>query len=431
MRIPRTPLLLALAAVSVPLALSSTTGYAAAGDVWAVTKEASGTATAPSVTDAGTRVAFGSTAATLKAGDTNGLADVFYRQRDGYTKKLSSRWRGGDADGASGEAGITAGGGLTVLSTTASNLWNSDHNARRDIYVCRSSSCNTVGWVRKGIEPNGHSLQPRISADGQWVVFASDADNWVAGDTNGKRDVFLAHLRSGNVTRLSVTSSGEQLRRASDHPAISADGRYVTFTTGAAAVAKDRNGLRDVYLRDVSARRTYLASQGREEQVADGASTTSAVARRCNDDGRCFPTVVFTSKATNLTAGDTNAAPDVFVREGGSTARISVATDGTQGARGEASWAPSISSDGRRVVFATAADLTGVPSSVSQVILRDREDGSMHLVSQLADRPGNRDSDKPSISANGRYVAFLSRATNLDSVPADNGTWDVFVSQVY
>ncbi len=429
MSLPRTGILmLAGAALTLPLLVSSGTTYAAAGDVWAVTKEANGPSTKPTVPDGGGR-AFFSTTATLVGGDTNGYADAYSVRRDGVVKKLSSKAGGGNANGATTDVQVSANGGTVVFATRAWNLWNSDHNEKQDVYAC-TNTCFSVGWVARGMEPNGDSMRPRISADGRWVVFASDASNWVRGDTNGVRDVFVANVRNGAVTRVSVSSSGAQLTRRSDYPAISADGKLVTFTTAEPLARQDTNRRPDVYLRDLGTKRTSLVSQSAEEKPGNGSSSSSSVAKRCSG-GTCFPTVVFTSAATNLVGNDTNGVRDVFVRERGSTARVSVSSMGAQGLAGEASWAPSISSDGRWVVFASDADLTGVVSDQSQIILRDRSNGSMRLLSQVGGVPGNADSVSPSISSNGQYAAFVSKATDLDAVGTDNGTWDVFVATVY
>jgi Tol biopolymer transport system component len=424
--------MLAAAAVGVPLALSSGTTFAAAGDVWAVSKEASGISGRPTVPDGGGRAFFGSSATDVVGKDANGAADAFWRRRDGVTTKISTPPGGGDADGASSDVQVSADGKTVAFATDASNLWNSDHNEKKDIYAC-TRTCFSVGWVARGMEPDGDSMHPRLSADGKWVAFASDASNWVKDDTNGVRDVFVANVRSGAVTRVSVSSSGAQLGSPSDHPSISADGQLVTFSTRGRAVPRDTNTWSDVYLRDLTAGRTSLVSQSRDEKIANRASGSAAVAKRCLD-GKCFPTVVFTSTASNLVGNDTNGVRDVFVRERGSTARISVSKKGALGARGEGSWGPSISRDGRYVAFASDADLTGVAAQASdqgQILLRDRSNGSVRLLSGSGGVPGNGDSAAPSLSPNGKYAAFQSRATNLDTVTKDNHTWDVFVTTVY
>ena len=429
MSLPRTGMLmLAGAVLTSPFLVSSGTTYAAPGDVWAVTQEAAGSSARPTVPDGGGR-AFFSSSARLLSSDGNSHADAYWVRRDGVVTKISSTADGGNANGASSDVQVSADGRTVVFATKAWNLWNSDHNEKQDVYAC-TSSCFSVGWVAKGMEPNGHSFRPRISADGRWVVFSSDASNWVTGDTNGVRDVFVANVRSGAVSRVSVSSTGAQLKRPSDFAAISGDGKLVSFTTAEPLARQDTNRKSDVYLRDLTAKRTSLVSQSAAERIGNGSSSASAVARRCVD-GTCFPTVVFVSTATNLVRNDTNGVRDVFIRERGSTARVSVSTKGVQGAAGEASWAPSISQDGRRVVFVSDADLTGVASDSAQVVLRDRNNASMNLLSQLAGIPGDGDSGAPSISPNGQYAAFVSLATNLDGLTTSNGTWDVFVATVF
>ena len=433
MSLPRTPLLmLAAAAVGVPFLVTSGSTFAAAGDVWAVTKEASGPSGRPSVGDLGGRAFFSSRATDLVGGDTNGVADAFWRRRDDVTTKISTPPGGGNADGATTDVQVSADGKTVAFATSATNLWNSDHNEKKDVYAC-TRTCFSVGWVAQGMEPNGPSMRPRLSADGKWVAFASDATNWVKGDTNGVRDVFVANVRNGAVTRVSVSSTGAQLSSPSDFPSISADGNLVTFATRGAAVVRDTNGKSDVYLRELAERRTSLVSQSVDEKLANGSSGSASVAKRCVGT-TCFPTVVFTSAASNLVAKDTNGARDVFVRERGSTARISVSKKGLQGATGEASWGPSISRDGRWVAFASDADLTAVPTDVSdqsQILVRDRSNGTVRILSASAGIPADGDSTAPSLSPNGKYAAFLSKATNLDTVTSDNGTWDVFVTTVY
>jgi Tol biopolymer transport system component len=424
--------MLVAGAVAVPLLVSSGTTYAAAGDVWVVTQEANAAAGKPTVPDGGGRAFFSSAATDVVGGDVNDFTDAFWRRRDGVTTKLSTAPGGLPANGASSDVQVSADGGTVAFTSTASNLWNSDHNEKRDVYAC-TRTCFSVGWVARGMEPNGSSMRPRLSADGRWVAFASDADNWVRNDTNGVRDVFVANVRNGAVTRVSVASDGSQLTRGSDHPSISADGTLVTFRTAAPVVRRDTNERADIYLRDLTAGTTTLVSQSVDEKIADGASGTAAVAKRCLD-GTCFPTVVFTSAADNLVGKDTNRARDVFVRERGSTARISVSSTGREGRLREASWAPSISRDGRWVAFASDADLTGRAgdaSDQSQVLLRDRSDGTVRILSATGGLPGDGDSAAPSLSPNGKYAAFLSKATNLDTLGADNRTWDVFVTTVY
>lgn len=430
MRATRTLAVIAVAGLAALPLLHSADGFAAAGDLRAVTGEADGVAQRPSVANDGST--HYTTDARQVRTDANAYPDAYRTRLDGTVRQWSAGWRGAISDGSTADIDVAAAGGTAVFSSTSTNLWGSDNNSKRDIYVCRARrfECQTAGWVAWGTEPNGDSFRPRISADGAWAVFSSDATNWVANDTNGVRDVFAADLRNGTVTRVSVSADGGQLPRPSDHPEVSADGSLVTFSTKSAAVRRDTNGVHDVYLRDRRAGTTELASLARNGDVANRATFRSAVARRCTD-GTCRPTVAFVTRADNLVPGDRNDARDVFIREGGSTGRASVSSTGREGRPGEAAWWPTLSSDGRYIAFVTDADIAGPASTVSQVMLRDRSTGAVTLRSVLGGVPGDGVSDQPRLSANGRYLAFRSRSTNLDTTSSDNGTWDVFVSQVY
>jgi hypothetical protein len=417
------------ALVALPL-LPGADGFAAAGDLRAVTREADGVAQRPTVGNDGS--VHYTTDARLLRGDANAYSDAYRTRLDGSVRQWSGGWRGAISDGATSDIDAAASGGPVVFSSTSTNLWGSDNNSKRDVYVCRTKryECESVGWVAWGTEPNGHSFRPRISANGQWAVFSSDATNWVNNDTNGVRDVFIANLRNGRVSRVSVGADGKQLSHPSDHPEVSADGSLVTFSTKSAAVRRDTNGFHDVYLRDRSKGATEIASLARSGALANRATFRSAVAKRCTN-GACRPTVAFVTRANNLVPGDSNDARDVFIREGESTGRASVSTSGHEGKAREASWWPTLSSDGRYIAFVTDADIAGPRSTVPQVMLRDRNTGAVTLRSALGGVPGDKISDMPRLSANGRYLTFKSRSTNLDTLSGDNGTWDVFVSQVY
>jgi Tol biopolymer transport system component len=230
-----------------------------------------------------------------------------------------------------------------------------------------------VSVASDGSQGNDGSYSPSISADGRYVAFDSDASNLVSGDTNSESDVFVHDRQTGETTRVSVASDGEQGNEDSWYPSISADGRHVAFG----------------------------------------------------------------SSASNLVGGDTNSEYDVFVhdRQAGQTTRVSVASDGGQG--NDRSEEFSISADGRYVVFDSAAsNLVGCDTNdVWDIFVHDRQAGQTTRVSAASDgSQGNSDSGGSSISADGRYVVFDSAASNL--VGGDtNGNWDVFVhdreSEVY
>ncbi|MFO7946328.1 MAG: fibronectin type III domain-containing protein, partial [Armatimonadota bacterium] len=250
--------------------------------------------------------------------------------------------------------------------------------------------------------------------------------------------VFVAPATAGTTERVSVSSGGFEANDTSQYSAISADGRYVAFASHASnLVSDDMNDRKDVFVRDTVAARTTrvsVASDGTESNADSSAISLPSISA----DGRY---VAFVSDASNLVAGDTNEnrwglpARDVFVHDSltGQTERVSVASDGTQG-NGN-SKAVSISPEGRYVAFASYAsnlvpgdtNKDDMGSPALDVFVHDRVTGQTERVSVASDgTQGNDESWGGSISANGRYVAFCSSATNL--VPGDtNGESDIFV----
>lgn len=284
----------------------------------------------------------------------------------------------------------------------------------------------SVGYNAK--QANSYAFEPAVSGDGRYVTYFSDASNLVPADTNGWNDVFVYDTATGQVERASVTSTGAQVTRGGHQPAISDTGRYVVFGSDAPdLVPGDTNAFADIFLRDRAQATTVRVSvaTGGGQQTGGGAA-----APEISGDGRY---IVYWSFGTDLVAADTNEDMDVFRydRYTGVTERVSVATDGAQGnARSGYPGGPDISDDGRFVVFESeASNLVADDGNGNalDVFVRDLVTGQTSLVSRASDStPGDSDSYWPSISDDGRYVAFNSNATNL--VPGDtNGTWDIFV----
>ncbi len=267
-----------------------------------------------------------------------------------------------------------------------------------------------------GAQGNGDSDFHSISADGRYVAFGSFADNLVTGDTNVAGDVFVRDRQSGTTERVSVDSGGAQGNSYSDDPSISADGRYVAFASHA--------WLSDIFVRDRQSGTTELVSVATGGAQANGDSGWYGLS--ISADGRY---VAFTSVASNLVPGDTNGAWDVFVRDrlSGTTERVSIDSGGAQG--NDYSWNTSISADGRYVAFGSIATnlVPGDTNGNFDVFVRDRQSGTTERVSIATNgTQGNNVSFAPSISANGRYVAFASDASNL--VPGDTNGWaEVFL----
>jgi len=294
-----------------------------------------------------------------------------------------------------------------------------------------------VSVASDGTEGNNGVGTYSISADGRYVAFQSWASNLVDNDSNQQPDVFIHDRQSGKTTRVSVTADGGQAIGPSGggRPSLSADGRYVAFESLAFdLVAGDNNGAQDIFVHDRQSgknSRVSVASDGAESSNADGVSVNSD-SPSISAGGRY---VSFTSLADNLVTGDTNNAQDIFVhdRQSGRTQRVSVSTKGAQ-AKTYASLSSSISADGRYVAFVSlAANLvTGDTNNFWDVFVHDRQSGETSRVSVASSgAQGNNNSSEasgalPSISADGRYVAFTSRASNL--VTGDtNNVQDIFV----
>ena len=266
--------------------------------------------------------------------------------------------------------------------------------------------------------PNGPSFNPAISGDGLIVAFTSSASDLDLdpSDGNGKLDIFVHDRTDGSIERVSVGPNGSN--GASFAPAISADGRFVAFASSAFNLVNDLNMKQDIFVHDRTDGSIERVSVGPNE--SNGDSNHPAI----SGDGRF---VAFSSKASNLdlVRHDGNGLQDIFVhdRKDGSTKRVSVGPNGSNGTSSE----PSISGDGRFVAFASFANnLVSIDNNLVQdIFVHDRIDGSIERVSVGQDE-SNGPSFEPVISGDGRFVAFASDASNLVSND-QNGRRDIFV----
>jgi len=322
---------------------------------------------------------------------------------------------------------VSADGTLVAFVSGSPNLVAGDTNGVRDVFVRNLvTGTTTRASLGAGGQANGASSNAGISADGRFVVFTSLASNLVAGDTNGVADVFERDLATGQTTRVSASTGGVQGNDASGGAAsgISADGAAISFSSAASnLVPGDTNHCRDVFVwtRATGAvERVSVAGDG--SQAAAGASDASSISA----DGRY---VAFASTAPNLVAGDTNLAADVFVhdRVTGSTVRASVTASGGQAATASSLQPGGLSANGQLVAFDTAAPLVAGDTGGNDFYLFYLAAGTTERISVNSGGLGaNGNSSAAAISADGRYVAFESSATNLD--PADTGgDEDVFV----
>jgi Tol biopolymer transport system component len=274
-----------------------------------------------------------------------------------------------------------------------------------------------------GTQGNQASYDPSISGNGRFVVFTSESSNLVASDTNDRRDVFLRDLQQDTTVRVSLSSREAQGNENSQDTVISADGVSIVFLSSATnLVPHDTNGVTDVFVRDRVGGTTRRVSVSSSQVEADGASDSPTVSAR----GRY---VAFQSQATNLVPGDGNPISDVFVRDRQTvtTRRVSVSTAGAEGDNGSND--PSISANGRYVAFSSdAANLVENDTNLSQdIFIRDRINNTTSRISLGAGGgEGDGGSFDPDISGDGRFVVFESGSTDL--VTGDtNDVTDVFI----
>jgi Tol biopolymer transport system component len=335
-----------------------------------------------------------------------------------------------DANGDSLHATVSADGRYEAFSSTATNLVAGDTNGFEDVFerdlLTGTTTLVSIGRSGNFVVPaDGASTNPSISADGRFVAFESDADNLVANDTNGVRDVFVADMKTHTMDRVSVDSYEGQFTGESITPSISDDGRYIAFASTDNDDILDINGTFDVFVRDRLAGTTEYASLSSSPIVVIG--NDQSFGPVMSPDGT---EVAFTSNANNLVKGDTNGDSDVFVRNlvTDTTTRVSVANDGSQLTTGN-SGQPSLSEDGRYVAFASdASDVVANDTNGSRdVFVRDTVGGTTQRVSvSSSSAQASGPSDSPSISADGRFVAFESSAGDLVATDT-NGLQDIFV----
>jgi outer membrane protein assembly factor BamB len=287
-----------------------------------------------------------------------------------------------------------------------------------------------VSIAGAGDQGDNASLNASVSSDGRFVSFVSAASNLVWGDTNGSNDVFVHDRETGATERVSIDSAGDEANSDSQNPVVSANGRFVAFSSAASnLVPGDTNGTFDVFLHDRQTGTTERVSvDSAENQSNDIEFSIPDLA--ISGDGRY---VAFRSYKADLVPGDTNGSPccnaDIFVRDrqAGTTERVSVDSAGIE-ANGDSAYS-SISADGRYVAFtSSASNLVAGDTNVGyEAFVHDRQTGITERVSlDSAEAEGNSESVNTVISADGDFVAFTSYASNLVADDT-NGKSDVFI----
>ena len=381
----------------------------------------------PKISANGNYIAFTSNANNLVLDDTNSKQDIFvYDRTTKQTTRVSLASNGTQFFNDSSSPSISA-EGVSIAFVTYNSYLNSDRLviASDDISVYNRITAQTtrINTATDGSRANGRSFNPSISGDGNYITYTSAASNLILNDTNSADDIFVYDRNIGQTTRVSIANDGTQANASSSLASISADGRYIVFQSNADnLVSNDTNAKTDIFLYDrttLNITRISVASDGTEANGNNFGASISA-------DGRY---IAYSSAANNLVANDNNNTSDIFVydRDTKQTTRISIASNGTEG--NASSFSPSISSDGRYITYISAASnlVANDTNFENDTFVYDRNTQQTTRVSIAGNgTQANSSSSSPSISADGRYIAFDSLANNLVSNDT-NSNRDIFV----
>jgi Tol biopolymer transport system component len=383
----------------------------------------------------GRYVAFDSSAENLVPGDHNNGMDVFVRDALlGRTTLVSvNRFGTGSGDGASYNPVMSPDGRYVAFASDADNLVANDTNGASDVFLRDLSTGTTIllsaNYAHTG-SSNGSSSGPIFSADGSTVVFTSFASDLVPGDNNFNSDVFAYHISSGALQLVSMNRSGTGSGNGfSNSPTVSADGRFVGFTSGATDLVATPTSGPNVYVRDLLAQSTTLVSINAAGNAGGNAFSTDPA---ISANGQV---VAFLSDATDLISGPYTRNENVFARDlrTGTTTLVSNSLDGLGKADGPCQDI-FISAGGNRVGFDSYADnlVANDHNAAVDVFVRDLPSATTFLVStNVSGVSGNGYLSQISdLSGDGNLVAFIS--IDSDLVPNDtNGTFDAFVRDLH
>ncbi|MGI9600829.1 MAG: hypothetical protein ACR2QE_03020 [Acidimicrobiales bacterium] len=322
---------------------------------------------------------------------------------------------------------LSGDGRYAVFESADPGIVAGDTNGKKDIFLRdhQSMSTEAISVNPSSVPGDGESFGADISADGRFVVFSSSSTDLVAGDTNGFYDVFVRDRQAGTTERVNSGIFGAETNGHSYAGSISDDGRYVAFYSSASNVVFiDNNNSSDVFVVDRTTGLPTLVSHEPVGFPANGGSYAPVISA----DGS---TVVYQSDASNVVAGDTNAATDVFWWERVSDRNVLASVPDGGGVANGPSRTPDVSADGRHVTYQSQATNMAPTDTDSfyDVFRRDMVSAATVQASVTPSGAGaGGSSTYASISGDGARVAFRSSAGDID--PADsNGVLDVFVWQ--
>ena len=320
---------------------------------------------------------------------------------------------------------VSASGTMVAFESLSPNLSPDDPEFNGDIFIRNllTSAITLASTSSTGIKGNDDSFTPSLNGDGLAVAFGSVATNLDPGDADATPDIYVKDLTTGDLTLASTSDGGATKGDGSSvDPSLSRDGTRVAFQSAATTLDPgDADATPDIYLKDVATGDLTLASASTSGVKGDGTSARPSIAQSGTR-------VAFDSTADNLVGADKDTDQDVYVKLLGTGKLLLVSRSATGAKANRTAHEPSLSGNGRKVAFSSSATNLDPADTdtVDDVFVKNLPTGDIQLAS--TSDTGVKANDAcafPALSGNGKRVAFISRATNLD--PADTTSdWDVY-----
>lgn len=381
----------------------------------------------PAVSADGRFISFESNAGDLVAGDTNGINDIFHYDRVfKTTTRVSVSSSGTQANGLSEFSDISDNGRYIVFSSRATNLTadtypgpvadpdNPGFTIQPKQIFLRDTSTNTtklittIGGTASGSAANNISTKPVISADGRYIVYESLSSNITTTDTDTISDIFRFDTVTNTTVLVSVNTNGTKGNAGSEEASVSDNGRYIAFASDASNIGGTADLITDVFYRDMNTGITQAVTSGSNAAAGFNDSQQPVI----SSDGKY---IAFESFRVDLVSNqDTNGTQDLFLYNT-SNKVFSLISRTPAGAAGDArSGHPGISSDGRYIVFESAASNLDTVSDTNNDIDIFVRDTTLNITTRistdLTGTVGPGLSEKPRISSDGRYTVFSSKS---------------------
>ncbi|HSH03023.1 MAG TPA: hypothetical protein VLL52_10935 [Anaerolineae bacterium] len=359
-------------------------------------------------------VAF-ATHATNLAPDNNTYSDIYLRDITlGLTQRITLAPDGSESNGRSLDPTISANGRYIAFTSYATNLVPDDTNLSRDIFLHdrQTGLTELVSLTHTGQQSNNISMKPSLSSDGRYIVFVSEATNLVPNDNNNNQDIFIRDRLQQTTKRISHNDDGVEGNSNSYNPVISANGRYIIYASSSHnLVPNDTNGVNDIFRHDLATNTTILISQNEQGIIGNGHSQYPDISA----DGRY---ITYYSQATNLVPNDNNQAFDIFWHDTVTNQTVRASRDSNGREANDSSFYQALSGNGRYITFMSYATNL-VPTDTNNgtdIFLFDTHNQQIKLLSiNTAGQQANNSTAvrQPAISNNGFYVVFDADATNL------------------